>query len=366
MKPEASPSLESYLYAVLLWLYPPDFRREFGDEMREVFSQAAAEAAGKNPLELIALVFNEILQLPAATLRAHAQARRNAQLAAPHLPPLELSWKELLLTLAVFLLPAMMLLSGQPTRAGSPITAHAALLFLGVMVATGFLRGSPLRSSPYFGLVLVVSAYLYLFQWVVALVSPALISDLTPGAWDRSTYLLLQIISTGMMWLMLFCLTLLVVALLAIFNRFRPLFQRVEHDWTLLSYVLYGESVFVLLLLFDNYRSAPAYALASLLCLAGGAWFYLRAAQGGRRILALLAGVTLAMWIAAFSKGTLTQGDANPLRAMFNLAAGGSWTESGRVLLAWGWMVIALMLPALLRRPTQQLSPPGDRERSRA
>ncbi len=340
MKPTAPLSLGQYLYAVLLWLYPPDFRREFGEEMREVFSQAAAEAAGKNPLQLFSLVANELLHLPAAVLRLHAQARRNIAVTTPRLPPLELSWKELLLSLAVFLLPAVMLLSGKPVAENSASSSRAALLFLAIMVATGFLRGFPLRSSPYFGLILVVAGYLYLFQWVVALVSPALISDLTPGAWDRSTYLLLQIISTGMLWLMLFCLTLLVVALLAIFNRFQPLFQRVEGDWTLLSYVLYGELVFVLLLLFENYRTAPAYALASLICLAGGAWFYLRTSQGGRRVLALIGGVTLAMWIAALSRGALWEAGSGSLA----------------ILLTWVWMVIALLLPTLLRQKPRHSS----------
>ena len=338
MKPAAPPSLESYLYAVLLWLYPPDFRREFGEEMREVFAQAAADAAGKNPLEVIALVANELLLLPSAVLRLHAQARRNLPVSATRLPPLELSWRELLLSLAVFLLPAVMLLTSQPSPANAASPTHPAILFLAVMIAAGFLRGLPLRSSPYFGLVLAVAGYLSIFQWVVSMVSPALISDLTPGAWDRSTYLLLQIISTGMLWLMLFCLTLLVVTLLAIFNRFRPLFQRVEGDWTLLSYVLYGESVFVLLLLFENYRTAPVYAIASLFCLAGGAWFYLRAAQGGRRILALVGGVTLAMWIAALSRGVL----------------GETGSVSLPVLVTWIWMVVALLLPALLRHPPRQ------------
>ena len=35
------------------------------------------------------------------------------------------------------------------------------------------------------GLILVVAGYLYLFQWIASLVSPALISNFTPGPWDR-------------------------------------------------------------------------------------------------------------------------------------------------------------------------------------
>jgi hypothetical protein len=128
------------------------------------------------------------------------------------------------------------------------------ILFLVVMIPVGRLGGFPLWSLPYVGIVVVIAGYLYLFQWVAALVTPSLISNFPVVPSDPSAYLLLEVVSTGMLWLMLFCLTLLVVALLAVFNRFQPLLKRVRHDWTQLSFILYGESVFALVLLFENHR----------------------------------------------------------------------------------------------------------------
>jgi hypothetical protein len=311
------------LYHACLRLYPRRFRAEFSDEMVDIFAEAAASAAGQGPLALCRLCFSELVGFPVGLWRAHRAARAGTPAHA-----LEGSGRELVLALAVFLLPAgMVLLNGEGSaRSGLP----AAGLFLGVMIFLGWLGGFPLWSLPYVGIILVVAGYLHLFQWVAGLLQPALISNLPTGQWDPSTHLLLEVASTGMVWLMLFCLTLLVVALLAVFNRFQPLFTRVRHDWTLLSYVLYGESVFVLVLLFGSHHSEPNYAISSLLCLLGGVWFFLRSPSRGQRLTALLACLTLAFGVAALERQTLFL--------------------DGRMILAWAWMVAALLLPGILTR----------------
>jgi hypothetical protein len=346
MKPTPSPRLTTYAYHALLRFYPASFRREFAAEMREVFNQASADAAGKSPLALTGLWLNELRGLPAALLEAHWRAyRRASQQALAEPPGAEFSLAELIMALLVFLLPAGMLLS-LPLRSSWEPSLSIILLFLGVMLVVGRLRGAPLWSLPYLGIMAVVSGYLYLFQWIASLVSPSLIANFASGPWDRSTYLLLRVVSTGMLWLMLFCLTLLVIALLALFNRFQPFFRRVRQDWTLLSYVLYGESVFVLLLLFNAYHHTPAYLIASLLCLSAGAWIYLRSPANRRRVLALCVAITLAMGLFALDQG-------------FSLPQPALDAPSSRFLLAWGWMVLALLLPRLLaRRSLPGSSPP--------
>ncbi len=337
MKPVDSSRLNHYAYRLLLGFYPASFRREFAAEMHEVFSQACAEAAVKSPLALMGLWLKELLSLPSVLLEVHGRAYRSARLQAQSIPfSDETSPLELLLAFIVFLLPAGMLFSLPLSPTWDP-NLTIVVLFLGVMLLIGRMRGAPLWSFPYLGMVVVIAGYLYLFQWVVSLVSPSLIASFASGPWDRSTYLLLRVVSNGMLWLMLFCLTLLVVALLALFNRIQPFFQRVRHDWTLFSYILYGESVFVLLLLFNAYRHTQAYSVASLLCLLGGAWFYLRSPINRRRILALCAAITLAMALFA-----LDQGLSLPRLALD--------ASSQRVLLAWGWMVLALLLPRWLTR----------------
>jgi hypothetical protein len=346
------------LYTTLLRLYPRGFYVEFSEEMREAFSQAAEEAAAQGNLPLARLFLQELISLPASIVHAGQQAQGarpvSSSLALQH-SPFEQSGRELLLALAVFLLPAVMILVGGAPQTSASFGMPATLLFLIVMIVIGWLGGFPLWSLPYVGLVLAIAGYLVLFQWVASLVSPALISSFTPGVWDRSTYLLLEVVSNGMVWLMLFCLTLMVVALLAVFNRFQPLLARVRQDWTLLSYILYGESFFALFLLFENHRYEPNYAIAGLFCLLAGVWFYLHSSAQWKRLLALLGCLTLAVGIAVLANRQLAPG--------LDWAASGTLRVSnvGRLLLSWIWMVLALLLPGLLSRlPALPASTPSE------
>ncbi len=358
MKNEPRLSIHGTLYTALLHIYPSEYRKEFAEEMQEVFSQAIADASRSGSFSLVSLLINELLDLPLSALRVHKQIRSTRTVSTPAAnpnAPLELSWRELLVALAVFLLPAMMILANPVmTETAQPAGISAVLLFLAVMIAAGLLRGVPLWSVPYLGIILVVAGYLYLFQWIASLVSPALISNFSPGQWDHSTYLLLKVISNGMLWLMLFCLTLLVVALLALLNRFQPLFSRTRQDWTMLSYILYGESVFALLFLFENHHFDRSFIIASLLCLGVGLWFYLRSPARWKRLLALLGGLSLAMWIAVFGATVSTAAgrslgellNLNNARDIFDIRALNS--SAGLLLLIWLGMLIMLLLPTLL------------------
>ncbi len=52
------------LYGWLVRLYPPGFRAAFGDEMRAVFAEAAAEAASRGWVPLLALWYRELRAYP--------------------------------------------------------------------------------------------------------------------------------------------------------------------------------------------------------------------------------------------------------------------------------------------------------------
>ena len=372
MNTDSRQSLHETLYSALLHFYPSEFQQEFAEEMREVFSQAIADASRGGSFSQGLRFINELLALPVAVLHVHMQLRNSRKVSpntAKQDAPLELSWRELLVALAVFLLPAMMILANPVMAPALESTQSAGipavLLFLAVMIAAGMLRGVPLLSLPYLGIILVVAGYLYLFQWIASLVSPALISNFSLGQWDRSTYLLLKVISNGMLWLMLFCLTLLVVALLALLNRFQPLFSRTRHDWTILSYILYGESVFALLFLFENHRFERSFIIASLFCLGVGLWFYLRNAASWKRLLALLGGLSLAMWIAVLGVSISTAAGGLPgdllslklIRDIFDIRALSSY--AGQLLLIWLGMLIMLLLPTLLARRSGQVGQGG-------
>lgn len=352
MNPGSHLAIIDRVFTALLWFYPDRHREEFADEMQEVFSQAARDASANGSFSLGLLLVNELVAYPGAVLRAHLQTQ-NATPAGASLNSTEklsdLSWRELLVAMAVFILPALMLLLDHGSSAEVVNSQQGGwslvILFLGVMLLAGLLRGVPLLSIPYLGLILVVAGYLYTFQWIAGLVSPALISNFSPGAWDHSTYLVLKVISSGMLWLMLFCLTLLVVALMSLLNRFQPLFKRTSRDWTMLSYILYGESVFALLFLFEHYRFESSYIIAGVFCLGIGVWYYLRSSAGWKRILALVGGFSLAMWVAV-------------------IGASPGFAPARQLMLTWLGMLVMLLLPALLARRKGQADPDnpgGDR-----
>ena len=342
------------LYGACLRLFPREFQAEFGDEMREVFRQAAEDASSQGFVSLGQFSMKELFALPASIAHVRDQVSLSRQQAVEQVArgkPIEQPWKELLIALVVFLLPAAMILTNRPPQEFSTVGLSAAFLFLVVMLIIGWLGGFPLWSIPYVGIVLAITGYLYVFQWVADLVSPTLISNFSPGPWDPSTYLVLEAFSYGMLWLMLLCLTLLVIAVLQISNRFQSLMARIRHDWTLISYILYGESIFALVLLLEDHRHDPNYVIASMFCLLIGVWLYLRSSASRKRLLALLGCLTLAIGIAVSNKWQL--GSAQGRSAWSQLRP----SEIGGLLLTWLSMVIALVLPGVLARlpapPTQ-------------
>jgi hypothetical protein len=122
-----------------------------------------------------------------------------------------------------------------------------------------------------------------------------------------------------------------------------PLHRLLRRDGTLLSFSLYGAALFALSLTFDDYVGDRPYKIAATLLLAAGAWCYLRSARPWQRLLALFAGLTSSMAVAAVGKAILY---ANP-----------SWHHSGlftprseamSTIIMWGWLVLAISAPALL------------------
>ena len=69
----------------------------------------------------------------------------------------------------------------------------------------------------------------------------------------------------------------IVVNLLRLLPYTRGVWQRIRADWTQLSFMLYGGMVFGVIIAFDEYRHEEPWKLVIWLCLAVGAWGYLRA-----------------------------------------------------------------------------------------
>jgi hypothetical protein len=337
-----------HVYRALLCLYPRRFKAEFGDEMEGVFADLLSETIALPRRELVKLLWTEWSHLPGEALRQHLTGR-SERAAEPAAHPD--GWEgpatrsEMLVTLGVFILPAITIWikSGPSVTNGWFAGAVVILLFLGVQ------RGFPRWSLPYFGLALSAASFLFIFQWVADLLAPSVINHLVAAPHNESTHLLLQGFWAGLMWFSLFLLVFIVLGALALFRRFRSLIWRIQQDWTLVSYILYAGAMFMLALTFNQYRYERPYAVASTFCLVTGAWLYLRSSQRWKRTLSLLAGITLAMWTAAVGlwlDGYWQNGN--------NWQGWGSleherWFEGFRAILAWGWMVIAICAPALLR-----------------
>jgi hypothetical protein len=235
------------------------------------------------------------------------------------------------------------------------LAAIASILFL-----IGLLRGFPRWSLPSLGLAISAATFLFIFQWVADLVSPFMMSRFGPVPENENSQLLLQAFWAGLMWLSLFALTFIVLGILAIFRRFRPFLCRVRQDWTLASYILYSGVILILVLTFDQYRFERPYAVASSLCLATGAWLYLRSPHPWQRSLSLLAGLTLAMWAAASGQWSIASIQDWKIWLYWSTLDRDHLMEIRWTILEWGWMLVFLLAPIWLRL----LPKPGSQTRA--
>ena len=346
---------------LLLRLYPPGFRSIFEDEMQIVFSQTISEASDKGALALGKVFLRELRDLPAAAFQERLLERQsggNQPSKSAAQPAEPLTHMEMLLALAVFLVPAgFILYNSAPSPLVNKIVPPILFTLLLAGSVVGMIKRFPRWSLPYFGLVLSAIVFLFLFQGEAQRISALLASRFAFQPNDELSRLLLVIFWDGMVWLSLLALVAFSVLLLSRVPKFVPLVQRTLEDWTRLSYLFYGSSMLALVLTFDAYNYDADIALAALLCLAAGAWVYLRSNRPGRRFLALLAGLSLAMLVAFTGKSML--GPQFDWTAWLRISShvDGRWLDPGQGLVGWAWMVVMIALPGLLRLLPRPRSP---------
>jgi hypothetical protein len=337
-------SFSFFIYKLLLLLFPAAFREEYGEEMLSVFQETLNEARENGRFTVWKTLLVELIGLPSAAFQYQPAE-------FPYLRARNLDWdkpptrREILAVLTVFMVPGTAILLNLPVEL---ISISLIGLLVGVFVA-GLARGFQRWSLPALGLGLSAFSFMYLFQWAADLVTPAMLTNLGILPHDESTRLILHAFWAGLMWFSLFALTFLVLGVLAVMRKFRILLVSIQHDWTIASYILYSGAIFTLLLTFNQYRYDKTFALASSLCLATGAWLYLKSPRPWQRTLSLLTGLTLATGAIAAS-----QWPAENLAGWRQLVI---WIPPGsersfevyRVLLDWGWMVLFLLAPYLIR-----------------
>jgi len=342
------------IYRVFLHLYSPAFQAQFGDEMMEVFSEAASEANLQGSRALKELCLNELRDLPVTALRERLGAERIKKPDSFSINPLDwqspLSRGEILLAIAAFLVPAVLVLANS-TFFSLPMASliRVALAFTVIAFLLGMVKGFPRWSFPYLGMGLCVAGYLFLFQWTADLISPQLLIKLELPFWHVSTGLLWQIISVGLVWLGLFIITILFLALLALLPRFRPLYLSIRRDWTQVSLILYSEMAIALVLLFEDYRIEEPYGIASLLFMAAGAWLFMRRPLPCQRVLFLLGGLSLALWVVATDRWQALPDLRSAAEFHWQPLAPAQRLEAYPVLLHWAWMSAVLLLPVLIK-----------------
>jgi len=269
------------------------------------------------------------------------------------------SWREWLAAMALFLLLALTSLPSYLQITLPPWLGSGLFSVLLLMFSLGLIKGLPRWFLPYTGVIGVP------LSW--ALTTRGTIMGINTGGgvvgsllrWtDRHFFALLRpsasdpwivraVYGAGELWFVLLGIAAFTVMIAAACRPLRPFYLRLRDDWTLLSFGLYGATVMAVNMAFEDYphpHKQPYIFVASLI-LAAGAWVYLRSAHLWQRSLALFAGITLSMAVAATGKAILY---ANPL--LWPRAAR-HFTWQSEVLCTvflWGWLVAVVMTPALL------------------
>jgi hypothetical protein len=346
-------SLLSFFYRTLLKLFPRSFYSVFAEEMQSVFADVLADAAQKGSSTLTWTMLRELGCLPLEALRLHLTGETFLPAKRPagwEGPP---SRKEGLLMVGLFALPILGLFYRHSGLLSGRWPVYLACgLVLGVLLA-GFMKGFPRWSLPYLGLVLATASFVLIMESGADQLSRQVVEKLSFLPLTANTRLVIEILWSGMLWLCLFALVGLVLFLFTLLKRCQVMLQRIRQDWTLVSYILYSGVLSALGLSFTRHFAQNSYAVASVVCLACGAWLFLRCPRAWQRLLALLGGLTLAVFAAAAGQWPL-----HPLGVWEE----GMWLSSvgvNRVLPAveWGWMVILLIAPVLLHwRPRRRSS----------
>ena len=357
-----------WLYTISLVFYPVSFRNEFRNEMLWVFSTSIQKAKKMGVLKLLSFFGREIRDWPGAIWREHQRARNRV-----HMDPNNLAWrplnaKELLAGLTLFILPmfpsALKLILGYNNISNGigSILLLATLGFVVIITIIGILKGFPRWSIPYLGVSIITIMMLEVpwriwelfYQDVQTLVQ---YSTKTLAARIQYAALL-----NGFFWLAPSVTLILLILVLRAWPRTRVLAQRIRQDWTLFSFMIYGGVVFRLELVFEEYAYDELWKIACRIFLVLGAWIYFKNADHRKRILALLAGVTLTYWIAAIGKWIVL-----PRQSWSAWYGYDHWTyrrfELGGTLAEWGWVLLFMLLPALvtrISRPEQAASIPEE------
>jgi hypothetical protein len=337
----------------MLTCYPAEFRAEFGPEMYAVFYTKLCEAQRKGMITVWELLWRELRGWPGSVLKEHLRERINkmgTQVRYTGSKPLSgIDW---LAASVLFILP--LIGSVIPRIANGYDLPHwtgyiLLSIFLGSVIfalVLAVFRGLPRWSLSYFGFFLTILTFyaIGLGLWGLLVVPPWMLIFGPRDSWSLPVNLLYNGLMVAFTWLLVLLVAIVVINLLRNWPRVDALWQHIREDWTHLSFLLYGGSVFYIWLIFDEYRYEDSWISGAFVCLAIGAWFYLRAKGQNMRILALISGVTAALWVVTVGKWILVPMQDWPV----NIESERIF-EPLRTIGSWIVTLVALLAPALLK-----------------
>jgi len=336
------------LYRVLLAFYPREFRSDFGEEMQADFQTALFEtqdSVGKHTWQLL---WREFYDWPGSVWREHLRARRIKMPSNGFIDEKPLERSELLAAMMLFLLPMISILLN--TWIHLPNWANILLVFtfwgcIIFSVGLAVVRKIPRWSLSYLGALLVIVLLFAQFDRAWTWTYPYFIQSFG----SRSTWPLgVRILYSGGGALSVMLLILLsgivLVGILSLFPITRKLWHRIRVDWTQISFLIYGSLVFLVSIAFEEFQYDEISKFIAWICIAMGAWLYLRSNETRQRILALLGGVTGAMWVIAISYWVLIPLQNWPNRYAKDLR----WTDTGTAFIGWIFFLLIMTTPALL------------------
>ncbi len=340
------------LYGWLLLLFPRMYREEYGEELQAVFGLSVDDASKKGLLETADVILRELTGLPKAIIHEHLRERRKAKMTGKSASRFDFepgSRNEAFAALTPFLFSMAMVLFGYLARYWTaPIWVSIAFVILfwssilGVFLL-GSAKGLPRWFLPYLGVLLAIAS-LFLFT--------ILVNFRLDVWWHRSSGFGDDFNFGNFLWMGLILLVFLLLVISRSVPRFRPFYQRLRDDWTLLSFLLYGTVPLMLWLIFDEYVNEEPFLALSLFMLALGGWFYLRNNEPLKRFVSLQVGLALSMVMAAVGKATLILWSRSQA---FDFILKDELIFS---LETWLWLVIIMSLSRLLNL-LPQAEPPS-------
>ncbi len=263
-----------------------------------------------------------------------------------------MSRSELLAAMTIFLLPLFTIIAATDTNQPQWMDYIVLILFWGVVLfglGLAIIKGLPHWSLPYLGFVLMLGLVLSRYDRIWGWIYPYFTQSFGPRSyWSIPTRIIYVGIFTFIVLFLVLLSALILVNLLRLLPYTRGVWQRIRSDWTQLSFLLYGVLVFGILIAFDEYRYEDIWASIAWICLALGAWGYLRAKRQKQRILALIGGGTGAMWVVALAKWVLIPLQKWPTGYPVAPSEASRWVETGSTMIHWVGILIILIAPALL------------------